>query len=396
MDLAAALAAYDRVALNLDKLDRVWQRMEDILPTGPFIGVGSADAVTYGQLGESWTAIAASLPAIDGWRMEAEIIGYADIGQIRIDYMDIGEPDALIQFEARVAAPRTEAIKYRYKLAGARQRLVRQRSTELVGIIDQLLVPVPTEIDKELPEPEAAPIFGALKEAVNELERLLGEALAGGPRQGDLHRHLHFAEPHDLRDIAIFDWPAFRPHVELAIYGDEAPVPVDVDDLASLASTIASPVPSQVHWDRIDADGFEKLLVRVLEQSGSYIRITRLMNVNAADAGRDIEAYQVVRDGLLSEAHLRVIVQAKHWPARGISPSEIAELVNAKLPLWEGEPVRVLIVATTGSFSQDAVRWMDNHNRAANRPSIVPWSSSELEAILRKWPAILAEFGLVD
>jgi hypothetical protein len=29
MDLSAALAAYDRVALNLEKLDRVWKRMED-------------------------------------------------------------------------------------------------------------------------------------------------------------------------------------------------------------------------------------------------------------------------------------------------------------------------------------------------------------------------------
>lgn len=396
VDLPAALAAYDKVALNLDKLDRVWQRMQAMLPSGPFIGTASPDAVAYAELGEAWTTIAASLPAIDGWRIEAEIMDYADIGQIRLDYMDIDEPGGLMGFEARLEAPGTEALKYRHKLARARQLLVRQRSGELVSRVDELLVPVPTEPDRELPEDEVAPVIAALKEAVNELERLLGEALAGGPRQSDLHRHLHYAEPHDLRDIAVFDWPAFRPHVELAIYGEDTPVPVGVDDLASLASTAASPVPSQVQWDRLDADGFEKLLTRVLEQAGSYIRITRLMNVNAADAGRDIEAYQVVSDGLLSEDHLRVIVQAKHWPARGVGASEIAELVHSKLPLWEGEPVRVLIVATTGSFTQDAVRWVDDHNRAAKRPNIVLWSSSELEAILRKWPAVLAEFGLVD
>jgi hypothetical protein len=47
MDLSAALATYDRVALNLDKLDRVWKRMEELLPDGPFLGAGSDDDVTY-------------------------------------------------------------------------------------------------------------------------------------------------------------------------------------------------------------------------------------------------------------------------------------------------------------------------------------------------------------
>ncbi|MBB5165316.1 hypothetical protein HNP02_005295 [Mycobacterium sp. AZCC_0083] len=38
------------------------------------------------------------------------------------------------------------------------------------------------------------------------------------------------------------------------------------------------------------------------------------MNLKAAHAGRDIEAYHRVGDGLTSEGHERVIVQAKHWP----------------------------------------------------------------------------------
>ena len=62
-----------------------------------------------------------------------------------------------------------------------------------------------------------------------------------------------------------------------------------------------------------------------------YLRITRLMNVNAADAGRDIEAYRRVGDGLISERHERVIVQAKHWPARGVSASEISDLVYGEV-----------------------------------------------------------------
>ncbi|MEU0480734.1 restriction endonuclease, partial [Streptosporangium sp. NPDC006013] len=163
-----------------------------------------------------------------------------------------------------------------------------------------------------------------------------------------------------------------------------------------LANATTAPVPSRVHWDRLDADGLERLLTRLLEQSGSYVRIARLMNVNAADAGRDIEAYRVTNDGLLADRQERTIVQAKHWLSRGVNASEIADLVHAKLPLWEGEPIRSLIVATTGSFTQEAVRWVESHNASAKRPAIFLWSSNELEALLRKWPAVLAEFGLVD
>ncbi|MGV9817955.1 restriction endonuclease [Nocardia xishanensis] len=151
-----------------------------------------------------------------------------------------------------------------------------------------------------------------------------------------------------------------------------------------------------INWDRVDADGFERLLARLLEQSHTYLRITRLMHVNAADAGRDIEAYRRVGDGLTTERHERVIVQAKHRPTHGITASDISELVCAKLPLWEGEPIRGLIYATTGSFTQEAVRWVDAHNYAAKRPDITLWSSHELEALVRKWPLLVVEFGLSD
>ena len=170
------------------------------------------------------------------------------------------------------------------------------------------------------------------------------------------------------------------------------PALVGIDDDAT---PTPSPTRSRVRLERLDADGFEQLLVRLLEESGTYTRVTRLMNVNAADAGRDIEAYRRVGDGLVSERLERVILQAKHWPKRGVGASEIADLVHAKLPLWEGEPVRGLIVVTTGSFTQDAVRWVDNHNRAAKRPDIVLWSSSELDTLLRRWPALADELGSI-
>ncbi|MBF6300525.1 restriction endonuclease [Nocardia amamiensis] len=148
-------------------------------------------------------------------------------------------------------------------------------------------------------------------------------------------------------------------------------------------------------WQRIDADGFERLIARLLDLSGAYTKINRPMNVNAPDCGRDIEAFLQVTDGLGAETLERLIVQAKHWPGTGINASEIADLVHAKMPQWEGEPVRRLTIATSGSFTRDAVHWAETHNRAAHRPTITLWSSSELERMLRRWPTLAAEFGLI-
>ncbi|MFE6864501.1 restriction endonuclease [Nocardia sp. NPDC057668] len=163
---------------------------------------------------------------------------------------------------------------------------------------------------------------------------------------------------------------------------------------AAPSAEVGSARDSIVHWDRLDAEGFERLLMRLLESSTSYVNISRPMRLNAADSGRDIQAYRRIEDAILPEQYERTIVQAKHWTKRGVNASEIADLVHAKLPLWEGEPVRRLIFATSGTFTQDAVRWVDDHNRSGKRPMIDLFSGSELEALLRKWPGLADEFGL--
>lgn len=148
-------------------------------------------------------------------------------------------------------------------------------------------------------------------------------------------------------------------------------------------------------WERLDADEVERLVARLLEQSPVYVRVNRLMHLYAPDSGRDIEAYCKVDDGLTDERYERAIVQVKHRPTRSITAAEVAELVHAKLPSWEGEPVRRLILVTTGSLTQDAVRLIDGHNLAANRPIITAWSSYELQALVRKLlPSMADEFRM--
>lgn len=64
------------------------------------------------------------------------------------------------------------------------------------------------------------------------------------------------------------------------------------------------------------------------------------------------------------------------------------------MKLWEPPPVDVLIIATTGRFSGEAVAWIDSHNRSGHAPRIEMWADSHLELILSKRPEIVAEFRL--
>lgn len=95
---------------------------------------------------------------------------------------------------------------------------------------------------------------------------------------------------------------------------------------------------------------------------------------------------------------LRHLVQhAERWvfATAGAWMLGLAVFLGFTMPLWQsGQPP--LIVTTAGSCTRDAVQWVEAHNRAGNRPDISLWSVDEIEALLRKWPAVMTEFRLAD
>jgi hypothetical protein len=60
-DLAAALVTFDRVELNLSRLEAVWQELSDMVPRGT---VWSIDNARYADLTRSFADLADGLPAI--------------------------------------------------------------------------------------------------------------------------------------------------------------------------------------------------------------------------------------------------------------------------------------------------------------------------------------------
>lgn len=130
----------------------------------------------------------------------------------------------------------------------------------------------------------------SLTKAISEIERLLGTELVR--KEGswpDLHRHPAFGMGVDFLDIVERDWRSVRPDIEASLYGELEPLPVDVDDLESLAeSGPTGPVSTALQWDALDDERFERLIFNLLVQATGYENPQWLTKTRAPDKGRDL------------------------------------------------------------------------------------------------------------
>ena len=234
-----------------------------------------------------------------------------------------------------------------------------------------------------------------LVQAISEIERLLGPDLVQAhSRWTDLRRHLGFAQACDFHDIAEFDWPAVRSDVEASLYGELEPLPVDVEDLGSLVdSQPAGPVTTELAWEALDDDEFERLIFNLLSNATGYENPQWLMKTRAPDKGRDLSVDRIIGDTLGETRRERVIVQCRHWLTESMSVDDCSAVV-AQMSLWEPPRVDVLIIATSGRFTADGVRWIEAHNEAGKSPRVEMWASTRLETLLAARPSLVREFGL--
>lgn len=388
-DLAVALEQFDRVAANVEKLEGIWSRLCELTPQDEEFGL---DTPERDSLVRSFIHVAEQLPAVDGFRVEAVPRSADSIAQARLDYWSIGEHEGRRDFDREVGEPGRQIAEYRFRFDQARSALVRGQVTDVMAMMDDVVRDIDAKDGHgdwrgEDRWPELASLF-------SRLERLVGELVPGKARWNDLRRHLSFQHPVDLSDIAVMDWPSVREEVQLSLYGDREPLPVSVGDLADLVKARPTgPVSSRLDWARISAEDFEGLVFELVRRSEGYENVNWLMKTNAADRGRDIEAYRVVRDALAGVRRYRVIIQCKHWQERSIGRGDLIECVES-VRLWEPPLIDVLIVATTGRFSQDAVALYEKYERERRLPAIEPWPDSHLETVLSRRPSLAAQFRL--
>lgn len=101
----------------------------------------------------------------------------------------------------------------------------------------------------------------------------------------------------------------------------------------------------------------------------------------------------MVPDALGDVRRERVIVQCRHWLTKSTKPEDCAETV-AKMSLWEPPLVNVLVIATSGRFTSDAVQWVEGHNEKGASPRVEMWPDSRLETLLSQRAPLVREFGL--
>jgi hypothetical protein len=198
----------------------------------------------------------------------------------------------------------------------------------------------------------------------------------------------------DLHDIEGNDWPAIKEGLRKGLYGVNEPIPVGVDDLSGLvAAKPRGPITIELAWFNLDDEGFERLLFAFISDELGYENPEWLMRTRAPYRGRDLSVMRVTTDRLSGTLRQRIVIQCKHWLTKSVALPEVST-AREQTTLWTDPRVDVLVIATSGRFTADAVQWIERHNNGGALPRIEMWPESHLERLLASRPALIAEFKL--
>lgn len=298
MELDSLLTTFDKVAVNLEKLERVWERAKPFVAEAPQFG----SPPEYQTLSRSWDDLLPGLPPIDGWRIMEGLPEVDSLGQMFLDYQEAGLfPKGAL---AIARQPEEDLSRYRHLLDRARRRAIASRLTVLTERINELI----SEVLSVLPTREAwladtvskrvrieTPATNEISESLEEIERLLGQTVERRGNWGMLRRHLRFGEAGDWLDISESDWPSVQWDIEAAKVGDSDPIPVpDIDLGVAGAADLTGEATISLNWSALKPEDFERLLFDLLRDLDGYQNVDWLMKTNAPDRGRDISLQRVV------------------------------------------------------------------------------------------------------
>lgn len=390
--LMAALEQFETTEANLVKLERLWGELSKLIPGG--ISFGSDPE--FEDRARSYGLVLAALPKIDGWKPTAEPPDLDGVAQSRFDAMEIGEPSAQASVETWIEEPGRELGEYRFRLNTKRRQLIRDA---LVGLIDAIdadlrILRATAGNDDEQNRKLDPDAWVEVREHMKQIEVLLGSSVKKPDRWSDMMRHIRFGETGDLHDIEQVDWPTVKAGLRKGLYGANEPLPVQVDDLGSLVATRPSgPVTTALNWGDLDDEGFERLIFSLISDAPGYENPEWLMQTRAPDRGRDLSVTRVSQDELSGTTRSRVVIQCKHWRSRSVNLAEAAA-AKEQMSTWTAPRVDVLVIASSGRFTADAVTWVETHNAAGVAPRVEMWPESHLERLLASRPALIAELGL--
>ncbi len=390
--IMAALEQFEATEANLTKLERLWDEIAAMIPTEIAFG----ENVEYEDRARSFGLLVASLPSIGGWKPAATPPDLDGLAQSRLDAMEIDELTAQVSVERWIEEPGRELREYRFRFNNMRRALIRDA---LIGLIDQIDADIRAVRAGAGPDAEARrqldrEVWINVREHMKQIEVLLGSSVKKPARWSDMMRHIHFGYVGDLHDIEAMDWPDVKSALRKGLYGVNEAVPVQVEDLSTLvAARPTGPITTALAWSKIDDQTFERLIFTLISDTPGYENPEWLMQTRAPDRGRDLSVTRVVQDELSGTLRHRVVIQCKHWTTRSVSLAEVSS-TKEQMALWPNPRVDVMIIATSGRFTADAVTWVEQHNGNGGLPRVEMWPESHLERLLAARPAVIAEFGL--
>lgn len=388
-DLMAALEQFDVTESNLAKLERLWAEMETYLPTG----LARGEEPEYDERRRAYDLLIRALPSIDGFKPNDDPPTPDQVGANRIDYLDLGEPGTELAVDLWINETTQSLKAYRFRFQTTRRALVREAMIELIDKVDDELVRLRPSLSGLEPNVRLGQALDDLKALIAQIAVLIGSG-SSPERWSMLGRHLHFGMAADLDDINLYDWPAIRAGLLKDLYQGNEAKPVAVKDLTDLVK--AKPhgaVTTALKWSTLDDEGFERVIFDLISRAEGYENPEWLTATRAADRGRDLSVYRVSVDVLAGTTRQRVIIQCKHWQSKSISVPDISAALM-QMALWGDPRVEILVFATSGRFTSDAVAWIEKHNNTGGTPRIEKWADSHLELLLSSRPAIVGAYGL--
>lgn len=390
-----ALRAFEATEANLSRMEFLWSEIRALIPEG--IEFGDSTEGVYDDKCRAFEDLHSGLPKIDGATMGIGLQKLNEIAQMRFDALELGEISCQVTVEDTIFEQARHLKEYRFNLNKKRRQLIRKRLNDLINSIDASL----RDLHREYPdafEPTNASVEGdewqSLKDAVTEIDVLLGSSVKRPQRWNDLRRHASYGMVQDLLDIRRHDWPTIKTSLSESMYGEYDPIPVGVEDLGTLvASEPSGKVVTCLEWKNLSDDEFERLLFSLISDAPGYENPQWLTRTNAPDRGRDLSVYRTKDDPLSGVSRQRVIIQCKHWLAKSVPLTEVSS-AKEQMSLWSPPHVDVLVIATSGRFTTDTVQYVEYNNQADSRLHIEMWPECHLERLLASRPALIAEFRL--
>lgn len=391
-DLTSAIRHFEIAEANLAKLERLWDEIKSLIPST----IDFRDQPEYENKRRAFYDVLEQLPKIDGWKPEVRILEPSEIADARLGALELDEIECHVSVEASIESPGREIREYRFRFNRKRRELVRSSVTNVIEQVDRQISLSNEQADGlDRNKSVKGENWDKLKGLVDQIDALLGASVDRPARWSDLRRHLQFGQVGDLIDITDHDWPNVKEGIQCGPVSRDEPLSSEVEDLSDLVT--AKPIGSistKLNWPALESDeDFERLIFALISGEDGYENPQWLTRPKAPDRGRDLSVTRVILDALGGTRHHRVIIQCKHWLARSVTLPDV-EALKGQMSLWDPPRVDVLVIATSGRFTTDAISFIEKSNLSDTALEIEMWPDSHLERLLAARPPIIAEFGL--